>query len=57
MIGDREGCVCKSREDEVKELLITVSCKLGIGSYFVRDILDELCRKGYITKEKRDEYR
>lgn len=48
-IGRRE-------ERRVKGLVITVSHRLELGTYFVRDILGELCRKGYITKEERDEY-
>ena len=57
MIGERERCVRKSRENEVKELLITVSRKLELESYFVRDILDELVKKGYISIEERRKYR
>lgn len=56
MIGERERCVRKSRENEVKELLITVSRKLELESYFVRDILDELVKKGYISGDERGKY-
>lgn len=48
-IGGRE-------EKQIKELLITVSRKLELESYFVRDILDELLKKGYISGDERGKY-
>ena len=48
-IGRRE-------EKQIKELLITVSRKLELESYFVRDILDELLKKGYISGDERGKY-
>lgn len=56
-IGGREECLCLDQEEkQIKELLITVSRKLELESYFVRDILDELLKKGYISGDERGEY-
>lgn len=56
-IGGREECLCLDWEEkQIKELMITISRKLELEIYFVRDILDELLKKGYISGKERGKY-